>query len=172
MGHGAKPAALPKGSGAPSNSASRCRKDACSTPASEGTLALPLSTHTSADTNILSRRGGSFRGCCPTVSCPPSSSCPCGPLRHLSTPCPIQLSPQPGLCHQRPSHAAPGTLDPLTHRCLSWNPLLGSPTGTSFPISTRPGSQPPPQPLGGCGQVSRAGRLFLETGPTFLPEPL
>lgn len=57
---------------------------------------------------------------------------------------------------------SPGALGPLT-QCLSWNPLLGSPKlfCTSFPINTGPGSEPPPQPLGGSGQVAGAGRLCL-----------
>lgn len=67
--------------------------------------------------------------------------------------------------HAGPSHptsACPGSLCGI---------LLHS-TGTSCPINTRPGSGPPPQPLGGGGSQGWQA-VSLETEPTaFLTEPL
>lgn len=110
---------------------------------------------------------GYFQDRCPQRASHPSSSGPCCARKHLSTPCsavtPARvLSPQAPMhstergCwefpyspwHSEPSYppsACPGT----PHR-VSLSPF------TSFPINTRPGSQPPAQPLGGNGPESMA----------------
>lgn len=163
MGHGSKPAAPSRGSGALNDPTIKVQK--------EGLLqASPpqefWSAHCPQDTTLPNE--GILSGSLSSASFPPLLQwpllCPQAPVNslfHSAVTAARVLSPQapthstergcwefPYSRHSEPSYppsACPGT----PHR-VSLSPF------TSFPINTRPGSQPPAQPLRGNGPESMA----------------